>query len=168
LKYHFLTSVLVFSPKDNATWYKKYWWSLNFGCQNSRQITLYHQAKDYSAIFSMLVPPCYAYVVLCSLYVSTSADCVEEGQSPPEYVFEGAKALLYHLRSWTQRKDVCIHCCWEQTCVGTLTWTCLLGRLLYSTTKKKVYTFISLFSCNLFHKTIEPHSFHEFFNSPPF
>ncbi|KAL3853526.1 hypothetical protein ACJMK2_017061 [Sinanodonta woodiana] len=35
-------------------------------------------------------------------------DYIEDGQSPPPYITDGAKALAIHLKSWTQRKDVSI------------------------------------------------------------
>ncbi|XP_045165878.2 lysine-specific demethylase 7B-like isoform X2 [Mercenaria mercenaria] len=37
--------------------------------------------------------------------LDTMRDYIDEGKKPPAYVFEGAKALVFHLRSWTQRKD---------------------------------------------------------------
>ncbi|XP_052231548.1 lysine-specific demethylase 7B-like isoform X2 [Dreissena polymorpha] len=37
--------------------------------------------------------------------LDTMRDYLEEGKKPPDYIFEGAKALVYHLRSWSQRKD---------------------------------------------------------------
>ncbi|XP_060577068.1 lysine-specific demethylase 7B-like isoform X2 [Ruditapes philippinarum] len=37
--------------------------------------------------------------------LDTMRDYIDEGKKPPAYIFEGAKALVFHLRSWTQRKD---------------------------------------------------------------
>ncbi|KAL4226132.1 Lsd1/2 complex PHD finger containing protein Phf2 [Mactra antiquata] len=37
--------------------------------------------------------------------LDTLRDYMDEGKKPPSYIFEGAKALVFHLRSWTQRKE---------------------------------------------------------------
>lgn len=42
------------------------------------------------------------------------SDYVEENKKLPAYVFEGAKALVQHLRNWTQRKDVSICVVWSE------------------------------------------------------
>ena len=46
---------------------------------------------------------------MCSYKCFQLLEYVEEGKKPPGYVFEGAKALGFHLRTWTQRKDVSIN-----------------------------------------------------------
>ncbi|XP_052779281.1 lysine-specific demethylase PHF2-like isoform X2 [Mya arenaria] len=93
----------VFTPLDSLVFGGNFLHTYNIPLQ----LEVYAIEKRVKTSEKYLFPSYETINWYAAKYVlDTMKEYIEEGQKPPDYIYEGAKALVYHLRSWTQRKDL--------------------------------------------------------------